>query len=81
MEDDNSDQQSEAMQYYDDVSDFTDTRSMVSHRTMQEIDYIPPDCDLDLYIEEMLKNKNKRMIKQLELKHEQQLNQLRHQID
>jgi hypothetical protein len=81
MEDDNSDQQSEALQYYDDVSDFTDTRSMMSHRTMQEIDYIPPDCDLDLYIEEMLKNKNKRMIKQLELKHEQQLNQLRHQID
>jgi len=41
------------------------------HTIAQDIEYIPPDCDLDEYIEQMLKNKNKRLVKKLELKHEQ----------
>lgn len=67
--------------YYDDVSEFSETKSVMSHRTLNEIDYVPPDCDLDLYIEEMMKVKNKRMIKQMELKHEQRMFQLKMQIE
>ena len=63
--------------FYDDVSDFSDTKSMMSHRTVNEIEYVPPDCDIDLYIEEMMKNNNKRFMKQLELKHEQRMFQLK----
>ena len=34
------------LRYYDDVSELTETQSMMS-RTMNDIDYIPPECDLD----------------------------------
>ena len=40
-------------------------------------DYIPPDTDLDQYLEDLLKNKNKRKIKKMELVQEQKLHQLK----
>ena len=40
-------------------------------------DYIPPDTDLDQYLEDLLKNKNKRMLKKMELVQEQKLHQLK----
>lgn len=67
------------LRYYDDVSELTETQSMMS-RTMNDIDFIPPECDLDQYIDDMLKNKNKRMMKQMELNHDQKLQQLKLEI-
>lgn len=42
-------------------------------------DYIPPDTDLDQYLEDLLKNKNKRMLKKMELVQEQKLHQLKYE--
>ena len=60
--------------FYDDVSEFSETQSVMSMQTITgQVDYIPPDCDLDQYIDDMLKNKNKRMMKQMEMQHDQKL--------
>lgn len=47
---------------YDDVSDFSETQSVMSMQTITGKEgYIPPDADLDEYLENLLKNQNKRM--------------------
>jgi hypothetical protein len=34
--------------FYDDVSEFSETQSVMSMQTITgKVDYIPPDCDLD----------------------------------
>ena len=64
--------------YYDDVSDFSETQSVMSFATItNKEDYIPPDADLDQYLEDLLKNKNKRMQKQMKLINEQKMDQLK----
>jgi hypothetical protein len=68
----------EQSHYYDDVSDFSETQSVMSIQTISKReDYIPPDTDLDQYLEDLLKNKNKRMLKKMELVQEQKLHQLK----
>jgi hypothetical protein len=76
-----NDSPEDEIQFYDDVSELIETRSMMSHRTLNDIDYIPPDCDLDQYIEDMLKNKNEKLVKKFEIDHERKLAQLRHQFE
>lgn len=61
------------MQMYDDVSEYDDSKSVVTHRTKAEEFDIPPDVDLDQIITQLVESKNKRLQKKLELKHEQKL--------